>query len=127
MREVETRRSDLYEGGFQMFAINEGVQKINGEVVDTFQREIRDGNTHLTVEAGTTGYKGSCSRNAGCRTYLNILCLSGDFYFAPIQDEAGNNVGVTIACCGDDGLDAIMKVVDFAREVIDDQRCEVND
>jgi len=110
-----------------MFEINEGVQKINGEVVDTFQREVRDGNTHLRVEAGTTGYKGSCSRDAGCRTYLNILCLSGDFYFAPIQDEAGNNVGVTIACCGDDGLDAIMKAVDFAQEVIDDQRCEVND
>jgi hypothetical protein len=127
MREVETRRSDLYEGGFQMFEIREGTVKINDVVVDTFERNVVEKKTVLTVEAGTTGYKGSCSRDAGCRTYLNILCLSGDFYFAPIQDEAGNNVGVTIACCGDDGLDAIMKVVDFAREVIDDQRCEVND
>ena len=41
-----------------MYAIEESVQKINGEVVETFQREICDGNTNLEIEAGTTGYKG---------------------------------------------------------------------
>ena len=64
-----------------MYAIEESVQKINGEVVETFQREICDGNTNLEIEAGTTGYKGGCCRNAGGRTYLSLLCLSGDFFF----------------------------------------------
>ncbi len=110
-----------------MFAIEESVQKINGEVVDTFQREVCEGNTLLKMEAGTTGYKGGCCRNSGSRTYLNLLCLAGDFYFCPIQDEDGNNVGITVACCGDDGLNAIMKALDFAQEVINDQRCNVDD
>ena len=73
-----------------MYAIEESVQKINGEVVETFQREICDGNTNLEIEAGTTGYKGGCCRNAGGRTYLSLLCLSGDFFFGPIKDDEGN-------------------------------------
>ena len=108
-------------------AIEESVQKINGEVVETFQREICDGNTNLEIEAGTTGYKGGCCRNAGGRTYLSLLCLSGDFFFGPIKDDEGNIAGITIACCGDDGLNAIMKALEFAHEAINDQRCEVDD
>ena len=41
-----------------MYAISEKVKKINGELVETFEREIVETNTGLTVEAGTTGYKG---------------------------------------------------------------------
>ena len=63
-----------------MYAIDEGMQKINGEMVETFHREVLEGNTNLEVEAGTTGYKGGCCRNAGGRTYLSLLCLSGDFF-----------------------------------------------
>ena len=110
-----------------MYAIEESVQKINGEVVETFQREICDGNTNLEIEAGTTGYKGGCCRNAGGRTYLSLLCLSGDFFFGPIRDDDGNIAGITIACCGDDGLNAIMKALEFAHTVINDQRCDVDD
>ena len=110
-----------------MYAIEEGLQKINGEMVETFEREVTCGNTVLEVEAGTTGYKGGCYRNAGGRTYLSLLCLSGDFFFGPIKDDDGNIAGVTIACCGDEGLNAIMKALEFAHEVIDDQRCDVDD
>ena len=110
-----------------MFAIEDGLQKINGEMVETFQREVTCGNTDLEVEAGTTGYKGGCCRNAGGRTYLSLLCLSGKFFFGPITDDAGNIAGITIACCGDDGLDAIMKALEFAYTAIDDQRCDVDD
>lgn len=109
-----------------MYAIEEGLQKINGEYVETFQRGVICGETELEVEAGTTGYKGGC-RNAGSRTYLKLLCMSGDFYFRPIVDEEGNVTGITIACCGDDGLDAILRALEFAHEAIDDQRCEVDD
>ena len=102
-----------------MFAIEEGLQKINGEMVETFQREVVCGNTNLEVEAGTTGYKGGCCRNAGGRTYLSLLCLSGDFFFGPIKDDEGRIAGITIACCGDDGLNAIMKALAFSQQAID--------
>lgn len=110
-----------------MFAIEEGVQKINGEVVETFSREVMDGSVVLEVEAGTTGYKGGCCRNAGSRTCLSILSLSGDFCFSPIKDDEGHIAGITIACCGDDGLSAIMKALEFAHTAINDQRCDVDD
>ncbi len=110
-----------------MYAIEEGLQKINGEMVETFHREVVCSNTDLEVEAGTTGYKGGCCRDAGGRTYLSLLCLSGDFFFGPIKDDEGHIAGITIACCGDDALNAIMKAIEFAHQAIDDQRCDVDD
>ena len=110
-----------------MYAIEERGKKINGVMVDTFARKATSGATELDVETGTTGYRGGCSREAGGRTYLSIECYGGDFYFSPIQDDAGNNVGVTIACCGDDGMVAIAKALAFCKQVIDDQRIEMDD
>ena len=110
-----------------MFAIEKGMMKINGEKVETFEREVNCGCAELLVTAGTNGYKGSGCRIAGGRTYLNILCLDGDFHFIPFKDENGLFKGITIACCGDDALDAVAKALDFATEVIDDQRFDVDD
>ena len=110
-----------------MYAIEEGLKKINGAEVDTFRREVVDGHACLEVEAGTTGYKGGNCRNAGGRTYIGIDCVTGDFCFQPITDDEGKQVGIVIAACGDDGLNAIMKVLDFCRDVLNDQRCEVDD
>lgn len=109
-----------------MYAINEEVKKINGELVETFEREVADGSTVLRVEAGTTGYKGG-GRNTGSRSYLCIDCLCGDFHFSEVTDEDGAAVGVQIACCGDDGLNALMKALEFASQAMNDQRCEVDD
>ena len=83
-----------------MFAIEKGMMKINGEKVETFEREVNCGCAELLVTAGTNGYKGS-----GCR-------IAG---------------GRTIACCGDDALDAIMKALIFTGDVLTDQCCEVDD
>ena len=47
--------------------------------------------------------------------------------YPAVKDDDGNIAGVTIACCGDEGLNAIMKALEFAHEVIDDQRCDVDD
>ena len=110
-----------------MYAIEEGLQKINGETVETFRREVVETNTGLLVEAGTTGYKGGCCRDAGGRTYIGILCEAGDFHFSLVKNEEGRPVGVHIACCGDAGLNAVMKALEFAHEAIDDQRCDVDD
>ena len=59
--------------------------------------------------------------------YLALLCRKGDFFFGPIKDDDGRVVGIRIACCGDEGLNAIMKSLAFAYHAIDDQCCDVDD
>ena len=110
-----------------MFAIEEGLKKINGETVETFCREVVETNTGLLVEAGTTGYKGGCCRDTGGRTFIGIVCECGDFHFGPVKNDDGQIIGVEIACCGDGGLNVIMKALEFAHEAINDQRCEIDD
>ncbi len=110
-----------------MYAIEEGLQKINGETVETFCREVVETNTGLLVEAGTTGYKGGCCRDTGGRTYIGITCEAGDFHFSLVKNENDRPIGIRIACCGDAGLNAIMKALEFAHEAINDQRCDVDD
>lgn len=110
-----------------MFAIDEGIKKINGEIVDTYEREVKETGCRLLVEAGTTGYKGGICRDAGSRTYIRIFAAQGDFFFCPVTDGEENMVGVEIAACGDAGLNALMKSLDFIQQVLNDQRCEVDD
>ncbi len=77
-----------------MYAIDTSNHTVNDKKVDTFLRTVLDGDTHLEVEAGTTGFTGACCR---------------------------------VACCGDEGLNAIMKSLAFAYHAIDDQCCDVDD
>ena len=81
---------------------------------------------HILTKVHTMIRSASC-RIAGGRTYLNLMCLDGDFHFIPFKDENGIFKGITIACCGDDALDAIMKALIFTGDVLTDQCCEVND
>ena len=110
-----------------MYAITEGVAKINGKLVDTFEREISDGKTALEVEAGTTGFVGEDCRDAGGRTFIGINCICGDCYFEPVKNDNGQISGVKIACCGDDGLDSILKALGFALQALTDQVNEIDD
>ena len=64
-----------------MYAIDTSNHTVNDKKVDTFLRTVLDGDTHLEVEAGTTGFTGACCRDAGSRTYLALLCRKGDFFF----------------------------------------------
>ena len=114
------------EGTF-MYAVTEGAAKINGEMVNTFEREITQGGTTLEVSAGTNGYKSDKSRAGGSRTYIGIDCVNGDFHFSPITDEDGEVVGIEIASCGNESLNAILKALTFAYKVLDEQRRDVND
>ena len=109
-----------------MYAVSGGKIKINDRMVETYGRAVLGKDTALHVIAGSTGYTGCNRRAAGGRTYIKIECFSGDFYFEPIVEEDGTVTGIEIACCGDEGLDAIMKALEFAEEVIDDERCEIN-
>ena len=58
-----------------MYAIEDGLKKVNDVEVETFRREIVDGYTCIEVEAGTTGYKGGGCRKSGGRTYVSIYCV----------------------------------------------------
>ena len=102
-----------------MYAIDTSNHTVNDKKVDTFLRTVLDGDTRLEVEAGTTGFSGACCRDAGSRTYLALLCRKGDFFFGPIKDDEGRTVGIRIACCGDEGLNAIMKSLAFAYHAIE--------
>ena len=110
-----------------MYAVSEGKIKINDRMVETYGRAVLGKDTALHVIAGSTGYTGCNRREAGGRTYIKIECFSGDFFFDPIKDDDGRITGIEIACCGDEGLDAIMKALAFADEVIDDAVREIND
>ena len=109
-----------------MYPVSEGKIKVNDKLVNTYGRAALGKSTALHVVAGTTGYKGSNKREAGGRAYVKIECCCGDFFFDPVKDEDGTVTGIEIACCGDEGLDAIVKAVDFVRDVMNDQICEVN-
>ena len=109
-----------------MYPVIEGKIKVNDKQVNTYGRAALGKSTALHVVAGTTGYKGSNKREAGGRTYVKIECCCGDFFFNPVKDEDGTVTGIEIACCGDEGLDAIVKAVDFVRDVMNDQIYEVN-
>ena len=86
-----------------------------------------DGRTALEVEAGTTGFVGKDCRNAGGRTYIGINCICGDFYFEPVKNDNGQISGIKIACCGDDGLDSILKALGFVMQALTDQVNEIDD
>ena len=110
-----------------MYPVREGSIKINETLVDTYGRAAIGKSTALHVVAGTTGFKGSNKREAGGRTYAKIECCCGDFHFIPIKDADGCVTGIEIACCGDEGLEAMVKAIEFVRTVLKDQCCEVND
>ena len=110
-----------------MYAISEGVAKINDRRVHTFRREVSVGDAFLTVKAGTTGYKGEVSRSAGSRTYVFLDTIFGDIHFAPITDADGCMTGFEIAGCGDDTLNALIRAVKFIEKALDEQRLGYND
>ena len=109
-----------------MYAVNEGKIRINDKTVETYGRAVLGKDTALHVAAGTSGYKGSNRREDGGRTYLKIECFCGDFFFDPVREEDGTVTGIVIACCGDDSLDAVRKVLDFARNVIGGRDCNAD-
>ena len=110
-----------------MYAIEKGKQAINGVEVATFRRDVTTGDACLVAEAGTTGYSGSGCRKAGGRTFLRIGCVSGDFCFIPIEDKERRNIGIAIAACGDDALNAFLKSLGFCLEALADQCTEADD
>ena len=100
-----------------MYRIDTGCKTINGERVDTFIRGIVGRDSLLEAEAGTNGYHSENSR-----AYLRVTTLSkADFYARVKTNEAGQPVSVELCFGGSDGIRAILKVLDFAKQVLSDQ------
>jgi len=87
MMPEETETTEMEEP--LMYEIKKDLARINGKVVETFQRQIVQGENILVVTAGTTGYKKDASRQGGSRTYIGFDCFGGDFHFIPIPDRNG--------------------------------------
>jgi hypothetical protein len=110
-----------------MYAITEGVAKINDRKVHAFKREVFAGDAVLTVKAGTTGYKGEVCRKDSSRTFVCLESILGDVHFTPITDPEGHMTGFQIVGCGDDTLNALVRAVKFVEKVLDEQRLGYND
>lgn len=110
-----------------MYAITEGIKKINWVELQTFSRDVNNAKTDLEVEAGTTGFKGGCCREKGARAYLAVDCNQGDFLFEPTVDEDGRCVGIEIACCGDDALASLIDVLGFSIRALIEQCDEADE
>ncbi len=100
-----------------MYRIDTGCKTINGERVDTFIRGIVGKNSLMEAETGTNGYHGENSR-----AYLRVTTLSkADFYARVKTNEAGQPVSVELCFGGNDGINTILRVLDFAKQVLSDQ------
>ena len=104
-----------------MYAITAGARKINGVKVNTFRRNVKHQNADLSVEAGTTGFRGYVPREKSARAYVSIDCGRGDFLIRPAVNEDGEVTGVRIACCGDGALMGLVDSLAFAMEALMDE------
>ena len=98
-----------------MYAIREGVKSINCRFVKTIRREVAEDGTRLHAEAGTSG----------AFTYMSLICDSGNFHFDSITDDEGKVTGVGIVSCGESGLEAAVKALQFAVDVLNDQKYRI--
>lgn len=103
-----------------MFEIREGMKQVNDVVVDTFERDIMEGDTFMEAEAGTTGFCGG-NREEGGRAYVRISALNADFFARVTKDEKGRPDGLEIAVSGDDDIMALVKALWFAHRALIEQ------
>ena len=108
-----------------MYAVTENqISLDDGTELQTFTRDVVNANI-ITVEAGTTGYKGGDSGHGG-RTYIRLEDSAGtDITINPIKNMG--NGGVEIILGGDAELETIITSLKFIIKVLEDQSNEVND
>ena len=106
-----------------MFAVREGMKQINGEIVDTFERNVDFGGVHMEVEAGTTGFGNVPDEDA--RGYIRIKSNRGDFFSKITTDDMDRPRQVEITVSGEMELRALLKAVQFATQALADM-CDDN-
>lgn len=104
-----------------MYAVEEGRQKINGTLVETFKRSIDAPGAELEFEVGTNGFKGTACRRGGSRAYLRITKKEGDMLFEPVRDRERNVVGIELSTSGDSVLYSLLKGLGFVVQAMSDQ------
>lgn len=104
-----------------MYEVSSKTRKVNGVVVETWEREIVDANI-LSVEAGTNGYHGGDTGH-GCRTYIRISDEGGtDIDARVMTDKFGDTTGIEIALGGDAELSTMIEALKFITMVLEDGR-----
>lgn len=104
-----------------MYEVASRTQRIKGVDVETWEREIIDANI-LSVEAGTTGYRGGDTGH-GSRTYIRISNEGGtDMDAKVLKDRYGDTCGIEIALGGDAELSTIIEALKFITQVLEDGR-----
>jgi hypothetical protein len=97
---------------------NKKVRTIDGIKVQTVETEISSLYNSLTVEVGTTGYKGGDFRKGG-RTFLKILDTNNS-NFNVRKDASGQGFSLRIG--GDTELDTLIESLEFAVTELKKQR-----
>lgn len=104
-----------------MYEVSSRTRKVNGVIVETWEREIIDANI-LSVEAGTNGYQGGDSGH-GSRTYIRISDEGGtDILANVIKDKFGDTIGIEIALGGDAELSTMIEALKFITRALEDGR-----
>ena len=104
-----------------MYEISSRTRKVNGVIVETWEREIIDANI-LSVEAGTNGYQGGDTGH-GSRTYIRISDEGGtDIDANVIKDKFGDTIGIEIALGGDAELSTMIEALKFITRALEDGR-----
>lgn len=104
-----------------MYEVSSRTRKVNGVIVETWEREIIDANI-LSVEAGTNGYQGGDSGH-GSRTYIRISDEGGtDILANVIKDKFGDTIGIEIALGGDAELSIMIEALKFITRALEDGR-----
>lgn len=109
-----------------MYEIRTGMKKINDVFMDTFVRDIEEGEVSLEAEAGSTGLCGG-DRKEGGRAYIRIRANTADFFASIKKDEKGRPCEMAIAVCGDEEILALIKALHFAHKALLEACAEVNE
>ena len=103
-----------------MYEVSSKNEVINGEMVTVWKRDVINANI-ISVEAGTTGYRGGDSGHGG-RTVIRIEDEgSTDIEVTPIKRVRGGNGGVEIKLGGDAELATIIEGLKWITKVLEEE------
>ena len=109
-----------------MFEIKEKQRVLpDGTELTTFERDIYSCNI-LSVEAGTTGYKGGDSGHGG-RTYFRIKDEGSTDMKVRVTEDRFGTESLEVFLGGDTELDTIIAALKFIVIALEDQRLGIHD
>ena len=102
-----------------MYEVKKNIRCIDGRRVETFSRQIENGECKLEVESGTNGF------GKESRVYLRIENLGkGGFLMQTVQDRHGRAAGIEVVAADGHALMSLLEAMVFAFQSYDDQISE---